>query len=192
VIPQIVGGFWFPAIPEVGRRRARNHVQLRHSPRSQSGLAYRTHAQRNVDALGHEVDDPVVQAQVEFDQGISARELGQRWQQQVAAEGHRDVDTQFALRLGARITQSFFGVAQLLEDAARTAQELGAFGCEGDATRGAVEQAGAEVFFERGDMGAGGRTRDFEFVRGPAEGSALGDPHEHPHGGQLVHAAIVL
>ncbi len=131
---------------------ARDDIHLRHSPDRESGLPDRPDAQRHVDAFGDQVDDAIVEAQVQLDQRVAPRELGQGREQQVTSERYRHVHPQFALRLGARVAQRFLRVAQFLEDAARAAQELGAFGGQRDPARRPVEQACAEVLFERGDV----------------------------------------
>ena len=152
---QVVRRLRFAVVLQVRGCCARDDVHLRHAPRGQSGLPDGPDAQRHVDAFGDEVDDAIIEAQVQFDQRVAPGEFGQGRKQQVAPERDGHVHPQFALRLGARVAQGLFRVAQFFEDAARAAQEFGAFGGERDPARRPVQQACAEVLFERGDVRAG-------------------------------------
>ena len=109
----------------------------------------------------------------------------------MAPESDRNIDPQFALGLGPRLVKALLGVAQLIEDAPASSQEIGAFRGEADLARRAVKQPRTEVSFQRSDVTAGRCARDIQLVGGPRKGAALGDPHEHTHCKQLVHPAIV-
>jgi hypothetical protein len=90
-------------------------------PGDHARCAQRAHAQSDVDAVGNQVDDAIVEAQVEFDARVAPRELRQCRQQQVAPECDRHIDPQLALWSRPRVAQVFFGIAQFVEDAAAAA-----------------------------------------------------------------------
>ncbi len=133
----------------------------------------------------------VVEPDVELDGGVAVRKLGKRRQQQIAAECDRHVDPQLALRLGACIVQALLGVTQLVEDAPAAAQEIAPLCGQAHLASRAVQQAHAQVLLQRRDVPARGGTGDVELVGRPRERAPIGDPDEHTHCQQLVHAGIV-
>ena len=160
-------------------------------PRDDGRLAQWADTQRDVHALGHQIHDAIVEPDVQFDGRVAPGELGQRGQQQVATEGHRHVHAQPTLRLRARTAQGFLRVVDLVEDAARAAQVVGAFGGQAHPAGRAVQQSRTEVLFERRDVSTGRGARDVEFIRGLREGPAFGNTGKDTHRDELVHVLIV-
>ncbi len=159
--------------------------------RHQPGLAKRSDAHRDIDALCDQIDDLVVEPDVELDGGVAVRKLRQSRQQQIAAECNRHVDPQLALRLGPCIVQALLGVTQLVEDAPAASQEIASLRGQAHLASRAVQQPHAEVLLERRDVPAGGGTGDVELVGRPRERASIRDPDEHTHCEQLVHVGIV-
>jgi len=74
-------------------QKARRHHAARHQVR----LAHRPDAHHQVDFLGDEIDDPVVELHLQLQIRVARRELRQCRDQQRAAEHHRHVHAQAPL-----------------------------------------------------------------------------------------------
>ncbi len=158
----------------------RDHFRVRHRPG----------AHREVDALADDVDDALVEAQVEVDARIARQEIGQRGQQDVAAERAGHVHAQPPGRLFLAAAQRFLGRGELREHAPAMPEVVGAGGRHRDLAGRAVEQAQAKPLLEPLHMRADHGPRKAEFVGRAREGAELGNPAESLHGLEIFHAAI--
>ena len=157
--------------------------------RDDVGVRHRPGAHGEVDALADDVDDALVEAKVQVDARIARQEIGQRGQQDVAAERAGHVHPQPAGRLFLAAAQRFLRRGELREHAPAMAEVVGAGGRHRHLARRAVEQPEAEPPLEPLHMRAHHRTRQAEFVGRAREGAELGDPAEGPHGLEVFHAA---
>ena len=103
------------------------------------------------------------------------------------AERDRDVDAQPALRPVASQLELVIGCLDLREDAPAMFQVHRTLGRHADAARGAMQEAGTQVFFELRDITARHGARHVHGVRGPGERAEFRNPREHTHSEQLIH-----
>ena len=150
---------------QVAGRGAGHEPRRRDAPGDEVRGAQVAHAHGDVHAFGLHIDVTIVEAHFERDLGIALRELRDGGQQQVLAEGHGHVDAQLALRPVARQAQLVVGGVDLRQDAPAMLQVDHALRRDRYLARGAVEQAGAEVLLELGDVAAGHGARHVEGAR---------------------------
>ena len=135
-------------------------------------------ADRQVEALGDQVDLAVGGAQVDADVGVAARELGQDLGQHddgdVLGRGH----AQLARRHGGAFGQLLDGLVQRDHVRRDALVEGDAGGRQGDGARGAVDQLGAELFFQLADRAADRSLADAQAARRLGEALLVGDGDE--------------
>jgi len=137
--------------------------------------------------LGSNFHVAIVEPDFEGDVRVAFGESRDGRQQQVLAEGHRHVDAELALRAIAREAQLVIGCVDLRQDAFAVFEVHRALGRYRHLARGAVEEAGAEVFFELRHVAARHGARQVEGVCGAHERAQFRHPGENPHALQLVH-----
>jgi hypothetical protein len=140
--------------------------------------------QHAVDALAHQVHQPVALAQVQFQVWIALQEGRQARQQEMAGQGPVHVHPQQPARLG--VAELGLGVLQVGQD--RQAAPVEGLAVQGgtDVARGPLQQPRAQPALQLLDPLSGGGGRQVQVQRRLAEAAALHDPDEQPHGVETV------
>ena len=192
VFAQVLGRAWHPRFRQVAGRGAGDDARGADAPRDEVRHSHLADPHRDVDAFGLQVHVAVVEAHFQRDVRVTLREARNGRQQQVFAEGHRDVDAQLALGTIARQAQQIVRRVDLREDALAVLQVHRTLRRHRYLARGAVEQAGAEMFFQLRDVARSHGTRHVERAGGPCKRAVFGNPAEYPHGLQLIHKQKIV
>jgi len=104
-------------------------------------------AQRDVDALLHQVDAPFCELDVHLDLRVALEKAWQRRNELALAEGFYGVDAQQAFRPPAEGGDLGLGLLDVGDDSARALEICGALGGERQLARSAVDEAHAEPVF---------------------------------------------
>ncbi|MNV21088.1 hypothetical protein D3C71_1120150 [compost metagenome] len=175
------------AVPcQVGRRGREHEAERAEAARHELRIDQLAAADGHVDTLGHHVDQPVVEVEVEFDLGKARLERRQDRQQKAVADG-RQAHAQAAARRGDGVLQHGARIAELVEDAAAALMEHRALGREPHLPRGAVEQPHAHLRLEPRHVLAHGRGRDAQVAARPRKALQVGRPHEGFESAEAVH-----
>ncbi len=177
--------------PEIGGRGADDVRARGEPPRMQPAGCARGDADRDVVALGDQVDGGVVENEVDVDLGIELEKAAELARDAAVAERRRRADAQPPVRAGVKARGLALGEIELLHDAPAVGVELAADLGEAEPPGRAIEKADAEVALERRDALADGRLRHPEAERGRREAALIDDPNEHGDGGQVFHTLAV-
>lgn len=163
---------------DIGARRAEDPAQAQQVARDRILRRPRGHAQREVDAVVHQVDQAVGEHQLDLQPGVRRRDDGQQGRDEVTPEGERRAHPQRAARALAEVAHRDLAAVHGLQCARRVAQEHLPGGGEDEPPGGALEEGGAEAAFELGDLLADLGTRAAERARRGRHAAALDHANE--------------
>ena len=137
--------------------------------RDDVGVGHRSGTHGEIDALAHEVHDPLVEAQVHVDPGVACEELGQRRQQDVTPERAGHVDAHAARRLFLAAAQRFLRGGELDKYAPAMLEVIRPGGGQGDLACRAIEKLEPEPPLQAPDVGAHHRARQRQLIGSAGE-----------------------
>jgi hypothetical protein len=147
------------------------------------------HAHAHVETLLDDVDRPVEQRQLGADRGVLREERRHDGGDVAPAEQYRGRYRQPALRFRLPRRERGLGVANRRQDRAAFVEIQRAVVGQVNPARGPVEQAHAELAFQRGEGTHDGGQRRCQRFGGAGQTAAFHDAHERRHRFlQLVHA----
>jgi hypothetical protein len=162
--------------------------QVGEPPRDQVRIDLRRHADRQVDALVHQVHRPVEQHQVDRHGRIAPHVVGHRVGQLRLRERGAAGDAQLAARRLGRMPHGGLHVAREFEHLAAARQQFLAGGGEAQAARGAVQKARAGPLLQFGHVARDHRAGHVQLFGRGRQAARIHHVHEHPHCVQSVHS----
>jgi hypothetical protein len=100
---------------QIGRGGARHLGQQGHAAGDHGAVGQVAEPQHAVDALAHQVDQPVAFGQLDLQVGIGRQEVGQARQHEPPRQGPLDIDPQQAA--GRTLAERAFGLLQVVQQA---------------------------------------------------------------------------
>jgi hypothetical protein len=137
-----------------------------------------------IEATFHEIDHAVVADELERDVRVGGGERAEVRKEEQLRRHARDIQAQQACRLVARLVDAFDRLRERGQRGLCTFEKLLAQLGHADAARGAVEQAHAELLFERAHGLREGRGRHAQLLRGAREAGVVRHAGEGGNGGQ--------
>jgi len=173
--------------PEIAGRGADDAAELADAAGDEARIDQPADAHGGVDALLHEIDEAVGELQVDGDLRVAGEETGQRRRQVALAEQNGPADDELARRRGLEAGQGGLRLLDVAEDAlAAGIVGVAALG-QRQPPGGAVEQAGAELLLERGELPAHRGERRAERASGGRQAAGLHHAGERRHGREPIH-----
>jgi hypothetical protein len=174
---------------QVRGRRDQHHRQPRHAARDQARVGDHAAAHADVEALGHQIDRPVVEADFDLELRVAlGQHCGQR-QHEAAAEADAHGDAHAPADAAARARDGTDGVVQAAQRVARALGEARPLGGQRQPPRGAIEQAHADLRLQLDHVLAHRCRRQVQPLRGGGEAAAGGGLDEGDQALQVFHRA---
>ena len=190
VLVQVVDRARRAGLGEIGRRRHDHAARLGELAGLERAVGQRADPDREVVALGDQLDEPVLEHHVDVDLRVGAEEGRHRRRHLPDPEGDRRRDPQRALRRRLHRGHHAVGLPGLRQHRAGPVvvgePDLG----RADPPRRAVEEPHRQPRLERGDMLGDRRLRQAELARRLGEAAVVDDLHESLHLGKAVHRGL--
>lgn len=179
VVPQVRRRCGDPAPCKIIRARDQDPMDRADPLGDQGRVRQVSDPHRDVDPFLDEVHDTIEQENGRRHPRVLSEEAADDRRQGGSAEGHRRRDVEVAPRQGGFAHRLLLGSVEIGEDTPCAFEEALADVGDGQAARGAVEDARAEPLFQRGDGARHRRRRQAQPRSGLDEAARVGHRDEH-------------
>jgi hypothetical protein len=161
--------------------------EQRHAPPHHAGLGQLAHAQHAVNALAHQVHQPVAHADLEFDVRVALKKIANHRQQKMFGQRAVQIHAQLAARLAARVDKGRLGLFQVRQQAQAALVIRRAVLRGAHVPRRAVQQPRAQALFKLLHRVRHRGARQAQVVGRLRKTAQLDDAREQLHRTKTVH-----